>query len=455
MSRTLLFVLVLVLILAVSCAPETETVDTVSDAFDAPDLSGGTIAAPDQRASAQADIEDAEEVLRRALQARMAGDATTFSQYVLQGYEWLWDKVSRCDGGDPDRFTYRIVPRNDTEVVIMISEGNRANGGFILQAIGDTWLLADWAGEVTCDHVTPPTPTPKPTPVPPPLTLIVYNYELEDQGDGWSIGSLNLAIENTSASWFIPGESELVGSFGRDWLLRGQFTVETAEGPTYSLENFGSHSLVPIPPYYRVNLDEGDGIGGFEGPLALTFRAATAATPIRIVWQIADTVLGSIDLPEPGSETTPEFPLDQVDLITQPPSSLNGLRLDLSENVSMTFTGRCAFDIETRLSGPGSHLEVTIVNSDLYNEVDLYDLAEQSSLGMSLFDAETGSSRWLDAYWFIAGARTVDGDFVDELGPGQQAIALMQFGDRSTGILMEYLRFTDSALIDLRRCQGG
>jgi len=128
-------------------------------------------------------------------------------------------------------------------------------------------------------------------------TLIAYEYKVKDIGDGWNLGTLKLAFENTK-DYFVPDRK------GRDsWGYSvGDAYVETKEGKTYSIrvynnyskfskadgsadkrENYISLDMPKIPPGFRIFMwrTETEYAGG---NYILEFRFAKAAHPTTIVF---------------------------------------------------------------------------------------------------------------------------------------------------------------------------
>lgn len=95
-----------------------------------------------------------EKVVQAAVQAKADGDQEKFNEFVIDGNEWLWDKISsKCEGFDASDFDYEVgnmqyLGQNITTVTVF--DGKLENGGFAVQQIGDQWYLSDWLGKVDC-----------------------------------------------------------------------------------------------------------------------------------------------------------------------------------------------------------------------------------------------------------------------------------------------------------------
>ena len=205
------------------------------------------------------------------------------------------------------------------------------------------------------------------------LTIIPINYTLEDQGDGWNVGTIELAFENQNAktyyledakNWF-PGAG--VNSFTSASILPN-IILQTNEGPTYEVmlysEGLGSGGRLTLPPGLRYK--------AYQDAYYLTWKSATAATPKRI--EFKDNPDLNFDIPANQGKTV-SFPYDNPPLPVLSFSTLQGVKLaDDPEGVVATFTGRCGNNLYFDPDGNKNmnqgqvFLEVKAVNNDKYNE---------------------------------------------------------------------------------------
>ena len=90
--------------------------------------------------------------MKKAIQYRASGERDKFNTLVIDGYEWLWDKIENCEGKSPN-FAYEVEEVEwvgELLTVVYIYDGKSENGGFIVTEINGTWYLSDWVNKVRC-----------------------------------------------------------------------------------------------------------------------------------------------------------------------------------------------------------------------------------------------------------------------------------------------------------------
>lgn len=241
-------------------------------------------------------------------------------------------------------------------------------------------------------------PTPE-TAFQPPVRFIPFNYRLEDAGNGWNAGTIQLAIENTSGS-VLQAQS---------FDFSGGAEVETLEGPTYPIVfnevvRLGEVIEIPgpLPPGFRfTSVIYRDTSSILK---ELSWRSAVAATPQRVVFNGYPWL--TFDLPaSPEDSAAPGFPSAAPLSEVVPLTELDGTALENSQGVSVQFTDICViFPAHIRIL-------VNLTNEDPFNEVGVTSLLNLT-LPVSLFNATTGV--------FMYREPSVETPNSLTLGPGQE-----------------------------------
>lgn len=286
-----------------------------------------------------------------------------------------------------------------------------------------------------------PTNTPSPT-VPPPtatpigssLKLIPYNYTLEDEGNGWTKGSIEIAIENNSSQpYFEQDNQKPIPSPSDNYFISlGEATLQTIEGQPYPIEINGGTTpprlSLPlhgyIPGGFRLKVEQ---MGGSRiNPWTITWRAATTTTPEKITFSDAPEL--SFDLPAVG-ESAPNFPYDI------PPSDhefslseLSGVQYSPPDyDMLLTFTGRCV-NVNSGGSDINTFIEVEISNQDQFNGINFLNASGSYLFRHTYFIVETTSGRYRQPEFDMIKTATEGLGALHELGPGQTVTAFWELG---------------------------
>ena len=404
---------------------------------------------PSETKSIDAEIDPfyAIDAVMRAIQAVADEDAEAFSEYVIEGKEWLWGKVVGCQGIRADTLVYTFdeIDQVGWDGAVTVWYENKGGGGFLLELAGDQWLIGDWIGEVNCKDLLAeilPTATPvPPTATPEPFTLrfIPLSYALEPQGDGWMEGTVDYVIENVGASAIyaenLPREfrDALTSGYGpvdNIWLRMGDATLVTDQDITYEVSDTGSYDasigsdtqyiLMPrwLPPGLRFRPMP------YNRDPVLSWQSAEAATPVAI--EFADKSDSQrIDLPEIGYTASTIYPFDQGAFEINAIASFPDLTLE-EEELQITFNGTCSrgWDEEPvewyafrATLGNLNQFEENFSVDDIYLEADLFNVASGAFSRM----------------YFHSIIRSDGSETLNSLGPAQSAdvvVVLVPSDDR-------------------------
>ena len=277
-------------------------------------------------------------------------------------------------------------------------------------------------------------PAPTTTPTGLPLKLIPYNYTLEDEGNGWTRGSIEIMIENNSSQPFFEQDSQKPIPSPKDnyFISLGEVRLQTKEGQPYPIEINGGSTpprlALPlhgyIPGGFRLKVEQ---MGGSRiNPWTITWRAATTTTPEKITFSDAPEL--NFDLPTVG-QPAPSFPYD-----TAPPnhgsplSELAGVQYSPPDyDMLLTFTGRCV-TIDSGGLGINTFIEVEVSNQDQFNGINFLNASGSYLFRHPYFIIETNTGRYRQPEFDMIKTETEGLRALHELGPGQVVTAFMELG---------------------------
>lgn len=222
-----------------------------------------------------------------------------------------------------------------------------------------------------------------------PVTIFPFDYQEKPKGEGWKIAAVRLYFLNHSSNLLPPQSFQVTNAF-----------VETQEGKTYPaalidptswyspmlgahreiLEDYlvngqydwkepkevflGESAIggkLGIPPGFPFR-NAPAGFGSYE--YGIGFRFAEAATPVRIILQIADYGEVSIELND-VRQTIPDPSPREVQARSL--SELSNLWID-NEQFSFTWDGTCVWRIEEFVRNKMVYLPYKVVNKNLFDE---------------------------------------------------------------------------------------
>lgn len=202
-------------------------------------------------------------------------------------------------------------------------------------------------------------------------TLIAYGYEVKDAGDGWNVGTLRLAFENTS-DVMVPSDPP---PRSKGYYNVNNAFVETQEGKTYPVKVIADYGLLSysegeidlrampgIPPGFR--LEGGfSSIGGtyvMWGRLIVEFKFAQVAHPTVIKFPTRpDWTINLAEAAKSDLEMPTDLPVSSFKSI----NALNGTVLLNEPGKLLVTLGRCV------LVRDKGYLTYTAVNRDQLDEI--------------------------------------------------------------------------------------
>jgi len=264
------------------------------------------------------------------------------------------------------------------------------------------------------------------------ISLVPFNYVLKDDGGGWNVGSIDIAIANTTDEiiWF--KEVYL------DWSPR-DILVETVEGIPYGAElQWSRGGTGSIDKLYLYNLSpiipntwfSSEGAGIDNKSFGVVWRSASAATPTRIVFTRHPEL--SFDLPiERGTKIS--FPFISDPGSVQSIASLESVVLPMSnDKLDASFTGTC-FTNDIEFGPKWYNVEFRIKNGDTFQESAGVVLLESVSLdeeGRFSYEEGTSAIFWENQ----AGVSTVNYPIIS-IGPDQSAIGALHLASSDDSYL--------------------
>jgi hypothetical protein len=387
------------------------------------------------------DPTQANDAVMRAIQAVADEDEAAFGEYVIEGKEWLWDKVVGCQGISADTLIYQFdyIDQVGLDGAVTVYYENGGGGGFLLELVGERWLLGDWLGEVNCtqmlaDVLPTATPDPTATPEPPfPLRYIPLSYSIEAVGDGWMEGHVDYLIENVSTGTVydesIPREyrgalTSGYGSRNNMWLELGNATLLTDQEVTYEVDDSGSADVSPTSDEQRILLPRWLPPGLRFRPMSLnrdsvlSWQSAEAAIPVAI--EFADkSDHQRIDLPETGYSSSAVYPFDEGAFDINHIASFPDMTLEEQE-LHIEFNGTCSkgwdgelvewYAFRATLDNLNK-LEENFAVDDIYLEADLFNAASGAFSRM----------------YFHSFVRSDGSETLSSLGPAQSADVVLVF----------------------------
>jgi len=278
------------------------------------------------------------------------------------------------------------------------------------------------------------------------ITLIPYNYQMNDVGGGWNSGRVNIAIANMT--------NEIIRF---KYIIFSGIIIETKEGQTYNAQidmtstvgweyAGGLSALTDNTLGYESLIIPGTQFSKLVAsvpPLeySISWRSATAATPIKVVFNDFPDL--SFNLPnEKGGELS--FPFITTPISIQSVDALKGVKIQLdNEKIEANFTGMCHKQESTSYSNLYL-IEFSIKNEDAFQESTF------TSLGInSVMYLENGGYGYYNDPIYPESRENIhrlsnNQGFI--IGPGQNAITFI-IGGEIRGGRDEYSGKVYSALI--------
>jgi murein DD-endopeptidase MepM/ murein hydrolase activator NlpD len=222
-----------------------------------------------------------------------------------------------------------------------------------------------------------------------PVVVLPFDYQEKAIGDGWKIAAVRLYFTNPSGDLIPPQSLQVTGA-----------SVETLQGKTYPADlidptswyfpMLGAHREIleeylskgqfdwsnpkdiflgeaaiggklGIPPGFPW-VNAAAGFGSYQ--YAVGFRFAEAATPVRVILQLATFGDLALELKNVPQQVPDPYP---AEVQARPLSELSTLRLD-NEQFSFAWDGTCVWRIEGWVRNKMVYLPYRIINKNALDE---------------------------------------------------------------------------------------
>lgn len=305
-----------------------------------------------------------------------------FASALVRGIQ---SNLGLKDIGDLNKVSFKdlqfqTVDNNGTTATVHVSGKvrnltmaveNDFSGNFFTKNIDGTWFLSNAKPVATSQPTAQLAVASETEP-----KLLAYQYEVKDGGEGWNLGTVHLAFENTRKVMIPPGFPPRESG---NYDVHDAY-VETQEGKTYPAKVTASWGMsgdinglidfrpVPgIPPGFRATL----GTTVLDrtlnwGRQVVEFKFAQAAHPTVIKfpsrpdWDINLSKVTKSDI-----QTPTDLPLNSFKSI----NSLEGtVLLDQPDKLLVTL-GKCVREPDGWANGPSAYITYKVVNRDKFDEI--------------------------------------------------------------------------------------